>query len=161
MPDIPLDTLFIVGLLLASFVGKLMEGRAKNKKKRPLPEPRSSHQDSGDGSEEKNLSDILRETFGEVIEPIHENRVPFEAREDEIVEDPHRKNALTKIKKPHLWNPEQEISLSAEKDCNTDIHRSNRDWLRKKALHSKKSLRRAFLLKEVLDQPPGMRRSVF
>ena len=32
MPDIPLDTLFIVGLLLASFIGKLMEGKARNKK---------------------------------------------------------------------------------------------------------------------------------
>ena len=31
MPDLPIDTLFIVGLLIASFVGKLLEGRSKNK----------------------------------------------------------------------------------------------------------------------------------
>jgi len=29
MPDLPLDTLFIVGLLVASFVGKIIEAKAK------------------------------------------------------------------------------------------------------------------------------------
>ena len=52
MPDIPLDTLFIVGLLLASFVGKLMEGRAKNNKRAPMSKPRSES-DGRENSENK------------------------------------------------------------------------------------------------------------
>ena len=84
MPDIPLDTLFIVGLLLASFVGKLMEGRAKNNKRAPMSKPQSES-DGRENSENKDLGDILRETFGEVIEPIPENSLPHIERENESI----------------------------------------------------------------------------
>ena len=41
---------------------------------------------------------------------------------------------------------------------NSDISSNNtRQWLKKEALGSKTSLRRSFLVKEVLDQPPGLR----
>ena len=69
MPDLPIDTLFIVGLLLASFVGKLLEGRKKSRKPtKEHPKQKSYQDDSIDTEEKKTLSDILRETFGEVIE---------------------------------------------------------------------------------------------
>ena len=47
MPDLPIDTLFIVGLLIASFVGKILEGKANKSKqgkksKRPNAEKQRS-----------------------------------------------------------------------------------------------------------------------
>lgn len=160
MPDIPLDTLFIVGLLLASFVGKLMEGRAKNNKRAPMSKPQSES-DGRENSENKDLGDILRETFGEVIEPIPENSLPHVERENESIEYSYPKKAITKIQKPDSNTPVQAFASITGSDDDTKKYRSNRDWLRSEALSSKKSLRRAFLLKEVLDQPPGLRRSIF
>jgi len=76
MPEIPLDTLFIVGLLIASFVGKILEGKAKKKKEVSKPKrthpPREDSAPEGSDSEEKGLGELLREAFGEAIEPVHE-----------------------------------------------------------------------------------------
>ena len=155
MPDLPIDTLFIVGLLVASFVGKLLEGRAK-KKNTPTKPQNSSNKDS-ETDEIKNLDDILRETFVEAIEPLSEK-----------ISDPKRvenqkKIPLTNLNKHSARNsnidlvPAEEVSQTQE-ELNTDNTISTRHWLKYEALSSQKSLRRAFLVKEILDQPPGLRR---
>ena len=76
MPDLPLDTLFIVGLLIASFVGKMLEGRKKKEKERNTSVPRDRPfkqkpvTDYKEVAGEKGLGDLLKEAFGEAIEPI-------------------------------------------------------------------------------------------
>ena len=80
MPDLPIDTLFIVGLLIASFVGKLLEGRSKNKN--TTTKSQKTSKKKGETVEEKNLGDILRETFGEAIEPLSEQNSDLKKAEN-------------------------------------------------------------------------------
>ena len=60
MPDLPIDTLFIVGLLLASFIGKLMEGKAKRRKEAPAKRPEKTMKTTGSLLIKKNLAISLR-----------------------------------------------------------------------------------------------------
>lgn len=155
MPDLPIDTLFIVGLLIASFVGKLLEGRAK--KKNTNTKTQNSSRKGSETVQEKNLGDILRETFGEAIEPLSEKKSDLK-RVDNQKEIP-----LPNLQKHSTRNsnmdvvPAEEISQRDE-ELHADNAISTRHWLKYEALSSPKSLRRAFLVKEVLDQPPGLRR---
>ena len=71
MPDLPLDTLFIVGLLVASFVGKIIEAKAKKPK---LDTPNQSKPQKVDRKStlpvpnKKEWDDLYSETFGEKVE---------------------------------------------------------------------------------------------
>ena len=160
MPEIPLDTLFIVGLLIASFVGKIIEGKAKKKKEVSKPKrthpPREDSAPEGSDSEEKGLGELLREAFGEVIEPVHEETA-YEANLPE--NEPARLPDLTARINPPLAT--QANKTAAKKAVSVEQEFSARKWLRTEALGSSRSLRRSFLVKEVLDQPVGLRRTFF
>ena len=159
MPELPLDTLFIVGLLIASFVGKILEGKAKKKKEVRKPKrPHSPREDSvpeGSGPEEKGLGELLREAFGEAIEPIQEE-APYQGNlpENEPALLPDNITRITPPLAAYANNTTTKGS-SDEQDF------SARKWLRTEALGSTRSLRRSFLVKEVLDQPVGLRRTFF
>lgn len=155
MPDLPIDTLFIVGLLIASFVGKLLEGRSKNKN--TTTKSQKTSKKKGETVEEKNLGDILRETFGEAIEPLSDQNSDLERAENsKKIPLPDLKERSARYSKFPVVHTEK-MSLTEEKlHSNNTI--STRQWLKNEALSSKTSLRRAFLVKEVLDQPPGLRR---
>jgi hypothetical protein len=159
MPEIPLDTLFIVGLLVASFVGKIIEGKAKKKKEVSKPKrshPREDSAPEGSDPEEKGLGELLREAFGEVIEPVHEE-ASYEANLPE--KEPARLPDLTAQINPPLAT--QANKTAAKKAVSVEQEFSARKWLRTEALGSTRSLRRSFLVKEVLDQPVGLRRTFF
>ena len=155
MPDLPIDTLFIVGLLIASFVGKLLEGRAK--KKNTNTKTQNSSRRGSKTVEEKNLGDILRETFREAIEPLTEEKSDLKRVENqEKIPPPNLHKNSTRNSNMDVV-PAEEISQTDE-ELHADNAISTRHWLKYEALSSPKSLRRAFLVKEVLDQPPGLRR---
>lgn len=159
MPELPLDTLFIVGLLIASFVGKILEGKAKKKKEVSKPKrshPREGSAPEGSDPEEKGLGELLREAFGEVIEPVHEE-ASYEANLPE--KEPARFPDLTAQINPPLAT--QANKTAAKKAVSVEQEFSARKWLRTEALGSTRSLRRSFLVKEVLDQPVGLRRTFF
>ena len=159
MPELPLDTLFIVGLLVASFVGKIFEGKAKKKKEVSKPKrshPREDSAPEGSDPEEKGLGELLREAFGEVIEPVHEE-ASYEANLPE--KEPARLPDLTARINPPLAT--QANKTAAKKAVSVEQEFSARKWLRTEALGSTRSLRRSFLVKEVLDQPVGLRRTFF
>ena len=160
MPENPLDTLFIVGLLIASFVGKILEGKAKKKKEVSKPKrthpPREDSAPEVSDSEEKGLGELLREAFGEVIEPVHEETA-YEANLPE--NEPARLPDLTARINPPLAT--QANKTAAKKAVSVEQEFSARKWLRTEALGSTRSLRRSFLVKEVLDQPVGLRRTFF
>ena len=155
MPDLPIDTLFIVGLLIASFVGKLLEGRAK--KKNTNTKTQNSSRRGSETVQEKNLGDILRETFGEAIEPLSEKKSDLKQvdNQKEIPRANLQKHSTRNSNMDVV--PAEEISQRDE-ELHADNAISTRHWLKYEALSSPKSLRRAFLVKEVLDQPPGLRR---
>ena len=155
MPDLPIDTLFIVGLLLASFIGKLMEGKAKKRKEVPTDQTERNRDDTLGPTEEKNLGDILREAFGEVIqEPSPPVVTEIDSNLDYAVSE--KSDNLSHKAKIELKEEKPKPTKSAI--YNSAISQNNtRQWLKKEALGSKVSLRRSFLVKEVLDQPPGLR----
>ena len=162
MPDPPLDFLFIIGLLIASFVGKLLESRTKNKKrgtndgKKPFAEPGKER------SEDKNLGDLLKEAFGEVVEPIPEETSSRKYMESEHVPTNQIPQKLSYSTAPsEKQEPTKEASFFNQHDDQTKKTKTAREWLKNDALISQSSLRRAFLVKEVLDQPLGLKRFKF
>ncbi len=161
MPDIPLDTLFIVGLLLASFVGKILEGKSKNQKGSSSSKLPSTPKDREDELGEKHLRDILRDTFSEAIEPISESKNSYEYQENETFD--HSKHSIPSSQHKTTKTKDSARRISSKSCPGHDITPplSIRQWLSDEGLGSKKSLRRAFLLKEVLDHPPGLRRTFF
>ena len=161
MPDLPIDTLFIVGLLLASFVGKLLEGRKKSRKP---GEGHTKHKpprdDSIDTEGKKTLSDILRETFGEVIEQATPKEYSSKDTRGDNVGEPKanlQPTAITNAKPVRKSTP----TPSIENEGCQKTGKSTLTWIKNEAFASKSSVRKAFLVKEILDQPPGLRRSSF
>ena len=164
MPDLPIDTLFIVGLLVASFVGKMLEGRKKKEqernkgatRERPLKqEPETDYKEI---AHEKGLGDLLKEAFGEAIEPITPR------------EDARRSNK--EVPQQLDYNLDESIPLPAQTsrkvipEKSWDVYErvegnETRNWLKNEGLGSPQSLRRSFLVKVLLDKPPGLKRSGF
>ncbi len=154
MPDLPLDTLFIVGLLIASFFGKFIEGKTKKRKEfqKRKRQPTSENAEPSNSQEsERGLEDLLREAFGEEIEPVFEEDRSVKpeglpSEEPKIVHVPVTVSSTGEAQIPDVSEtpiPQRKVSY--------------RKWLRSNGLGSAVSLRRAFLIKEVLDQPLGLR----
>ena len=94
MPDLPLDTLFIVGLLIASFVGKFFQKKSGDESpsnNKPIGSPENKEKTP-------TLRDVLREAWDKANQP--------EVLEPEFTEstpNPYllsmKRKALTKMKK--------------------------------------------------------------
>jgi hypothetical protein len=161
MPDLPIDTLFIVGLLLASFVGKLLEGRKKSRKPTAEhPKQKSYQDDSIDTEGKKTLSDILRETFGEVIEQATPKEYSSNDSKGDNSGESKANLQRTVVKNAKPIRKSKPTPSTESEDCQK-TGKSTLTWIKNEAFASKSSVRKAFLLKEILDQPPGLRRSSF
>lgn len=158
MPDIPFDTLFIVGLLIASFVGKVLEGRAKKRKPKTSQTSQSTEQLDEEDYEEKTLDDLLKKVTGAGSEP--KERQSFEITEDTYHDDDLNRDSIL----PLNILPEPALSktyLQSFKHSESSSSQSSRNLLLEEALKSDKSLRQAFILKEILDQPISLRHPHF
>lgn len=159
VPDLPIDTLFIVGLLVASFVGKILEGRAKKTKESKnadKPSPQKKDRPIGDKiPQEKGLGQLLREAFGEVVEP--KQQEPLEPLS--VDQLPIKKKTDTIVKQ--INKSESVYSLAPSTTKENRETKTTRKWLKSEGLVSKGSLRRAIVLKEILDQPVGLRKTLF
>lgn len=155
MPDLPLDTLFIVGLLVASFVGKIIEAKAKKTK---LDTPNQSKPQKVDRKStlpvpnKKEWDDLFSETFGEKVEENDQDNLSSAySAEEKIV----LTNSST------LKNRKAFSSSLDAKDFEQTIQITTKKWLKTDALSSSKALKRAFIVKEVIDQPVGLRKNFF
>jgi len=155
MPDLPLDTLFIVGLLVASFVGKIIEAKAKKTK---LDTPNQSKPQKVDRKStlpvpnKKEWDDLYSETFGEIVEENDQDNLSSAySAEEKIV----LTNSST------LKNRKALSSSLDAKDFEQTIQITTQKWLKTDALSSSKALKRAFIVKEVIDQPVGLRKNFF
>jgi len=155
MPDLPLDTLFIVGLLVASFVGKIIEAKAKKTK---LDTPNQSKPQKVDRKstlpvpDKKEWDDLYSETFGEIVEENDQDNLSSAySAEEKIV----LTNSST------LKNRKALSSSLDAKDFEQTIQITTKKWLKTDALSSSKALKRAFIVKEVIDQPVGLRKNFF
>jgi hypothetical protein len=158
MPDLPLDTLFIVGLLIASFVGKFFQkktGDESPSNKKPI--------DSSENREKTpTLRDVLREAWDkanqpEVLEPEFTESTPppvsFEYDEGDINEN--EEIPSEKIIPEALPQMGKKLQLGFSTANNRIQGRHN--WIKKELLSNRNSLKRAFLLKEILDKPKSLR----
>lgn len=155
MPDLPLDTLFIVGLLVASFVGKIIEAKAKKTK---LDTPNQSKPQKVDRKStlpvpnKKEWDDLFSETFGEKVEENDQDNLSSAySAEEKIV----LTNSST------LKNRKALSSSLDAKDFEQTTQITTKKWLKTDALSSSKALKRAFIVKEVIDQPVGLRKNFF
>ena len=164
MPDLPIDTLFIVGLLIASFVGKMLEGRKKKERERNKGTPRERPfnqepvSDYEDAADEKGLGDLLKEAFGETIEPI-----PVRTNAKETSEETPENMIIIWL---NLYRLPSQTLERVTPDKSWDVlervdRNETRNWLKNEGLGSSQSLRRSFLVKVLLDKPPGLKRSGF
>ena len=152
MSDIPIDTLFIVGLLIASFVGKLFEGRAKRKKESPVDYLPKSNQRERELTDSKDLGDLLRDTFTEVVEPNLKEDTPFNKKRDSEINT----KASFKTDKVVTHSISNKYSSIQDGSRQKEDLTNSKGWLRTEGLKSNQNLRRAFLVKEVLGKPPGL-----
>lgn len=153
MPDINLDTLFIVGLILASLIGKIF------KKK----EPDDSVEKKIDS--DTSLEDALKDAWQKVI------KQPEEKTEPTPPLPTASSLKITEVEKSPLpvisASPEIEsiIDSTLNDSISGSIWDSNESKVElrkrityKKQLSSKASLKSAFVLREILDQPVSIRR---
>ena len=143
MPDLSIDTLIIFGLILASLIGRIFQ-------KKENPDSGESTPQDVPTKEGASLEDILRKAWPgqvETEEEVWEEEVPLQFQEPEQMVVP-------------AMVPKQPSPVTAEgpsKPENAKDKDKKANWLRKELGSSKGSLRRAFVMKEVLDKPVSLR----
>jgi hypothetical protein len=145
MPDLPLDTLVIVGLVLASLIGRFFQ-----KKDPPKAKPQESSPEDSPSTEENSLAEILRKAWP------GEEELEQEALAEELVsqaEEIPQAVAPVILAKSSAQVPAK-ASFKTEKPL---VKPQKANWLRHELSSSKNSLRKAFVLKEVLDKPVSLR----
>lgn len=157
MPDIPIDTLFIIGLIIASFVGKFFQKKTED----PSSTKRKSEKSSKTDKKTPNLGDVIKEAWDranqpEVLQPEFTETIapafPIEADEPEY----HAEKQLIKEEiLPHTaaLKSEEDFPTSTQKEQNEASHR----WIKQNLFSGRNSLRQAFVLKEILDKPKSLR----
>ena len=158
MPDIPLDTLLIIGLVIASFIGKITQ------KKAPIPQKGNNNTNSTQEEttrDSANLEDVLKKAWKNF------NDTSDEPKEEIISESP----ALLPIKQQHfkkktLEPPPPKAFYKIQKEPNFSYDQEVKDTgtfstITQDLKNSNKSLRKAFLLKEILDQPTSIKKTTF
>jgi hypothetical protein len=143
MPDLPIDTLIIFGLILASLIGRIFQ-------KKETADPSGSSPEGSPSKEETSLEDILRKAWPgqeQTEEEVWEEEVPLQAQEPEQMVVP----AIVPKQSPPV-TAEGPPKPETAKDTNQKAN-----WLRKELGSSKGSLRKAFVMKEVLDKPVSLR----
>lgn len=159
MPDLPLDTLFIVGLLIASFVGRFFQ-----KKSGPGSSSGKNQEDKKGNQKRSTLRDVLRDAWEkanqpEVINPEFTDSIPpplpleketiVAAEEEEFSTDEVFPKALSQPKNANVFRYNSDKS-----------HMNGRHgWIKKELFTSQNSLKRAVILKEILDKPKSLRSS--
>jgi hypothetical protein len=149
MPDI--DTLFIIGLVIASFIGNIAKKKAKEN------EPKREVEGKGSPpSEDLTIEDALREAWKTIKQPPSDQG---ELSPPPLVIKPE---PVEEKKIPRIETSKQKeirdlyIEESSDAKDETEF-----DFKMKHFLRSKRSLKHAFLLKEILDEPISIRKSSY
>ena len=157
MPDIPIDTLVIIGLVIASFVGKFFQ-----KKSEESPAPKKSPKGTSNAGEKSpTLRDVLKEAWEranqpEIVKPEFSEPSPSHSYSEMEETDTKDVNEI-----PAQENLPQAVALKkAESEPTNSSERrseSGHSWVKKELLSDSNSLKRAFVLKEILDKPKSLK----
>lgn len=143
MPDLPLDTLIVVGLVIASLIGRIFQ-----KKEAPEASPQESSAERSSTSEETSLEDILSETWSE--EEVLE-QVPFTEELPALAEESPPAVVPAVIE---MSSAQEAVSVLIE---NQPVKAQKAKWIGHELLSTRGALKKAFVLKEVLDKPVSLR----
>tara|TARA_B100001057_G_scaffold184523_1_gene185273 strand:+ start:4433 stop:4888 length:456 start_codon:yes stop_codon:yes gene_type:complete len=148
MPDLPLDTLVIIGLVLASLIGRIFQ-KKQNPEKPPATEPSSQS-----ASPQPSLDEVLKKAFGPpeiVVEDEYEEMV---VSDHEIQFD---QPATIVLEPSPVPEPIPNPALSRKTEIESPLAESPGVSARRELFTSQDSLRKAFVLKEILDKPVSLR----
>lgn len=154
MPDIPIDTLFIVGLLIASFVGKFIQ---KKPEKTPASEkPTPLNPDTG--NKNPSLTEVLKEAWERANQPevpLPEVNAPsVSLEENEPVVDYNKPITNEKdSSRPTSYQKVERVRTETPVTNGLIGH----SWIKNDLLSNRNSLKRAVVLKEILDKPKSLR----
>ena len=150
MPDLPLDTLVIIGLVLASLIGRIFQ-KKQDPEKGPAKAPSTQSSDSG-----PTLDEVLKKAFGEpdIVEE-------FEYEELVAADQSGQREQPEELDLPPPSSPEPiPTSSSLQETPKEPIPaRSPGRRARRELFAEGGSLRKAFVLKEILDKPVSLRTS--
>ena len=153
MPDINLDSLFIIGLILASLIGRIFKKGDPEEKK------------SGKENDEPSLEDVIKDAWQKATNPekVVEREVPppLPAKLLNVTEI---EDAPPVLKKTSISNPTLNIVPKANSSKKHEFghsvpqnEMSVKGNIYKELLSSKSSLQQAFILKEILGKPVSLK----
>jgi hypothetical protein len=155
MPDI--DTLFIIGLVIASIIGNLSKKKGKQPgRKDKVPGKKM------EPNQNPTLEDVLKEAWANFKKPQEitktdtqqvEAIIPVSLPQERVEEKVRKsfKNEKTSLHSRTKELPNNHYQLMEEKGKFPTI--------KSDLFSTKASLKKAFVLKEILDQPVSMRKS--
>ena len=155
MPDI--DTLFIIGLVIASIIGNLSKKKGKQPgRKDKVPGKKM------EPNQNPTLEDVLKEAWANFKKPQEitktdtqqvEDIIPVSLTQERVKEKVRKsfKNEKTSLHSRTKELPNNHYQLMEEKGKFPTI--------KSDLFSTKASLKKAFVLKEILDQPVSMRKS--
>ena len=148
MPDLPLDTLVIIGLVLASLIGRIFQ-KKQDPDESQAKAPSNQTADSG-----PTLDEVLKKAFGEP-EIVEE----FEDEEFVAVGKTVQRKQPEELDLPPPSPPEPIQATFSLQETKTDPipARSPGRRARRELFKEEGSLRKAFVLKEILDKPVSLR----
>ena len=150
MPDINLDSLFIIGLILASLVGKIF------KKKEP-PKTDSPNKERAD---KESLEDLFKGAWEAVTNPDQANiDSPPSLTPEQIteIEELPVVESTSSVVEPSVPTAAHKYLSDDEWQPSKRRKSSNMGKRSRKILFSKGSLRNAFVLNEILGKPVSIR----
>jgi hypothetical protein len=150
MPDINLDSLFIIGLILASLVGKIF------KKKEP---PKTDSPDK-ERADKESLEDLFKGAWEAVTNPDQANiDSPPSLTPEQIteIEELPVVESTSSVVEPSVSTAAHKYLSDDEWQPSKRRKSSNMGKRSRKILFSKGSLRNAFVLNEILGKPVSIR----
>ena len=172
MTELPIDTLIIIGLVIASFVGKFFQKKEGEKPKRTVGRTPT-------GDPQPTMEDVLREAWQKATQPqetgdAYESSpppIPVELTEEQLAV-PSLMEEVPIDPLPVEANPVQEKPAderdfpsidrkpySQAKQKRRVVPQTNYSWVKDELLGGSGSLKKAIILKEILDQPKSLRSS--
>ena len=156
MPDINLDSLFIIGLILASLIGRIF--------KKGDPEEKQS----GKEKKEPSLEDVIKNAWQKATNPekIVQSEAPPPLPSNNLLNENITEIEDTSTDLNNTSNPQPEVDVvpkakSTQEGGFWHSVPQNEISVKKNAykelLSSKSSLQQAFILKEILGKPVSLR----
>jgi hypothetical protein len=150
MPDINLDSLFIVGLILASVIGQIF------KKKEKDTESKSVH--SGNEKSEPTLEEVVKDVWAKASDSLYGiNQAPSPIPPETSTQ---RLDESTQKEKDSIINETTEaITKSVESNLQKEVSvvEISRGEKLLNTLSSSSTLKNSFIIKEILDKPITLR----